>query len=51
MPINRDLMAADNFLGNICDLESIQRSALLAFCGGSLGELFIEYREDETLRI
>lgn len=36
---------------NICDLDSLERTASAAFCGGNLGELFVEYREDESISI
>lgn len=39
------------FLNTICDLESIEKAALPAFCNGNLGELFIEYKENEVLKI
>jgi hypothetical protein len=42
---------AETFLSGICDLPSLEKVALAAFYGGHKGELFIEYREDETLKI
>ena len=43
---------ADNFLqSNICDLQKVENMALSAFCNGICGELFIEYRESEVIRI
>lgn len=42
---------ADSFLSGICDLENVERTALSAFSGGVCGELFVEYRESEVLRI
>lgn len=42
---------AADFFSNICDLELIEKTALLAFSGGNLGELFIEYKEDEIFKI
>ncbi|GHT98432.1 peptidase C69 [Alphaproteobacteria bacterium] len=40
-----------DFFSNICDLDNIEKAALGAFCGGNLGELFLEYREDESIRL
>ena len=43
---------ASNFLqNNICDLQKLESVALPAFCGGVCGELFIEYKESEVIRI
>lgn len=43
---------ASSFLQkNICDLQSVESSALSAFCRGVCGELFIEYKESEVIRI
>jgi TldD protein len=42
---------ADGFLNSICDLHSIEKTAFSAFSGGNKGELFVEYKEEETLRI
>ncbi|MDR0631876.1 MAG: hypothetical protein LBF54_01360 [Holosporaceae bacterium] len=42
---------ASAFFNGICDLSAIEKSALLAFGNGNSGELFIEYREKESLRI
>lgn len=42
---------ANDFFNGICDLEVVEKTALQAFCGGSLGELFVEYKEDEILKI
>lgn len=43
---------ASNFLqNNICDLQKVENVALPAFCGGVCGELFIEYKESEVIRI
>lgn len=39
------------FFKNFCDLEMLQRNALEAFSGGYKGELFLEYFENETIRI
>ncbi len=39
------------FFNSICDLPSIERTALAAFCNGNLGELFVEYKENEVLKI
>lgn len=39
------------FFNSICDLPSIERTALSAFCNGNLGELFVEYKENEVLKI
>ncbi|MDR1334084.1 MAG: hypothetical protein LBJ71_02600 [Holosporaceae bacterium] len=43
--------AASEFFNSICDLQSLERAALPAFCDGNRGELFVEYKEEETLRI
>ena len=43
--------SAREFLSNICDLQSIGKAALPAFCHGHLGELFVEYKESEVLKI
>ena len=43
---------SDNFLqSNICDLQKVENMALSAFCNGICGELFIEYKESEVIRI
>ncbi len=42
---------ASVFLGSICNLQSIEKVALGAFCNGNLGELFVEYKENEVLKI
>ncbi|MDR2646318.1 MAG: hypothetical protein LBC04_04060 [Holosporaceae bacterium] len=42
---------ADKFLRTICDLSTLENTALSAFCDGHSGELFVEYRETESLRI
>jgi TldD protein len=44
-------MKADKFLLSICDLPSIERTASSAFYNGRKGELFVEYRETEFLKI
>ena len=38
------------FFNSICDLPSIEKTALSAFCNGNLGELFVEYKENEVLK-
>jgi TldD protein len=42
---------AEAFLCGICDLHSLEKIALTAFYGGHRGELFLEYKEDEILKI
>ncbi|MDR2766309.1 MAG: hypothetical protein LBB63_02495 [Holosporaceae bacterium] len=42
---------AETFLKGICDLHSMEKIALSAFDRGHMGELFVEYREDEALRM
>ncbi|MDR0968641.1 MAG: hypothetical protein LBL99_03355 [Holosporaceae bacterium] len=39
------------FLNGICDLSAIEKTALEAFYDGNMGELFVEYKEEELLRI
>ena len=39
------------FFKNLCDLENLEKIALGAFCRGNLGELFLEYSENESLRL
>lgn len=48
MDITKD---ASDFFSNICDLQNVEKFALSAFCGGICGELFIEYKESEAIRI
>ncbi|MDR2794631.1 MAG: hypothetical protein LBB12_02545 [Holosporaceae bacterium] len=45
------MLSYEDFFCDICDLNALEKTALEAFCGGNLGELFMEYREDEVLRI
>ncbi|MDR2681605.1 MAG: hypothetical protein LBB29_00985 [Holosporaceae bacterium] len=45
------MSSQENFFRGICDLDGLEKVALNAFCNGNSGELFIEYREDEALRI
>lgn len=35
----------------ICDLSALEKAASSAFCNGNLGELFVEYRENESVSI
>ncbi|MDR2158024.1 MAG: hypothetical protein LBO02_01765, partial [Holosporaceae bacterium] len=42
---------ANAFLNNICDLSSMEKLALSAFYGKNMGELFVEYREDESIKM
>ncbi|MDR1982548.1 MAG: hypothetical protein LBQ08_01990 [Holosporaceae bacterium] len=42
---------ANVFLSNICDLHAIEKLALSAFHNGNMGELFIEYKEGESIKI
>lgn len=44
------IFARDVFY-KICDLETLGKDALSIFCNGRLGELFIEYKESEVLKI
>ncbi|MDR2781040.1 MAG: hypothetical protein LBB21_01090 [Holosporaceae bacterium] len=44
-------IGASEFFGDICDLPAIEKVAVGAFCDGNKGELFVEYKEEETLRI
>lgn len=39
------------FFRDICDLDAVESASLEAFCGKVLGELFIEYKESEEIRI
>ncbi|MDR1362418.1 MAG: hypothetical protein LBJ16_04375 [Holosporaceae bacterium] len=39
------------FFSKFCDLEQLSHAAMDAFCGEALGELFLEYAENEVLRI
>jgi TldD protein len=49
--ISGKVKKAKDFLKNTCDVDAVCKSALPAFCSGVCGELFIEYKEDEILRI
>lgn len=42
---------ASEFFDEICDLNSMEKVALNAFCDNYFGELFVEYREDEMLKL
>lgn len=39
------------FFSQRCDLDAIDSVALEAFCNNRLGELFVEYKEDEVIKI
>jgi TldD protein len=45
------MISTRDFFRNICDAEQLSRAAMEAFCGGNLGELFVEYTESETFCI
>lgn len=40
-----------DIFSEICDLSSLEKLASSAFCYGNLGELFVEYRENESVSI
>lgn len=40
-----------DIFSEICDLDSLEKVASSAFCSGNLGELFVEYRENESISI
>jgi TldD protein len=42
---------SSDFFRSICDIEQLSNTAMDAFCGGTLGELFVEYTESEILCI
>ena len=41
----------ENIFSEICDLVALEKNASSAFVDGNLGELFVEYREDEAISI
>lgn len=40
-----------DIFSKICDLDALEKIASSAFCNGNLGELFVEYRENEAISI
>lgn len=52
MEAMEEAVKADDFFRRICDLDAVERASLEAFCGKEVcGELFVEYKESEVLRI
>ena len=47
----KSLNKSCDFFKNIYDISAIEQTSLEAFHGGVLGELFVEYKEGEILRI
>ncbi|MDR0677377.1 MAG: hypothetical protein LBF57_01715 [Holosporaceae bacterium] len=45
------LVEADVFLNKICDLSTIEKISLEAFSKENSGELFVEYRAEESIKI
>jgi TldD protein len=40
-----------DFFSTICDLKSVETTAMTAFGSGDLGELFVEYKAEEIFRL